>query len=190
MVSFNMNMAMPYMTYQMTPMMMGSAGFAGAGMMGGGFGMPMGGMPMVLPTGGLNLGMGLGGGLQMSLGGNALAALGLGGAAGLSGGGTSALEMQLLRALLGGAAANGADAARPAPAPRAAEADAEAQMRTLRANVTAITTQITNELTNVQQMRDEMTLNTAAIGKLSTQLQAFEKRLDTMEKAAKKNGTE
>ncbi|HZY90881.1 MAG TPA: hypothetical protein VFE78_39015, partial [Gemmataceae bacterium] len=72
MVSFNMNMAMPYMTYQMTPMMMGSAGFAGAGMMGGGFGMPMGGMPMVLPAGGLNLGMGLGGGLQMSLGGNAL----------------------------------------------------------------------------------------------------------------------
>jgi hypothetical protein len=203
-----MNMAVPYMTYQMTPMMMGSAGFAGAGMMapmmgsagfagagmmGGGFGMPFGaGMPLVLPAGGLNLGTGLGGGLQLNLGGNGLAAaLGLAGPGGLSAGGTSALEMQLLRALLGrgtaNGTANGADTGQTAPP---AVADAEAQMRRLNANIAEMTTRINTELANFRQMRDDTDQNSFALEKIGERLQKIEQRLEALDKGGKKSGAE
>jgi hypothetical protein len=166
---------------------MGSGGLAGAGMMGGSFGMPFAaGMPLGAAGGGINLG--LGGGLQMGLGGNALAAaLGLAGPAGLSAAGTSGLELQLLRALLGRPAGNGngADAGTAAP-PAAGEA--EAQMRRLNTSITDITTRINTELAGVQQMRGEMNQQHLAIETLANRLQAFEKRLDALDK--KKPGTE
>jgi hypothetical protein len=182
MMSFNMNFAMPYMTYQMTPVMMGSAGFAGTGMMGG-----MSTMPMVAPVGGLNLGMGLGGGLQMNLGSNALAAaLGLTGSSGLLSSGTSALDMLLLRALLGrGAGVDANGAASPA-----AENATDAQMRRLTTSIADMATRINNQLGDLQQMRDDTIQHTFALQNIGGRLLEIEQRLNTLEKGGKKNGTE
>jgi hypothetical protein len=152
MVSFNMNYAMPYMTYQMAPMMMGSAGLAGAGMMGGTFG-----MPMMAPAGGLNLGLGLGG--------NALTA----------GFGTSALEMQLLRALLGRAAGNGT-----APPPAAAQGDAEAR---LGQRIADLNTRIDTEMANLRQTRDNMQI---AIREVSLKVRDLQEQFDKLPESLKK----
>jgi hypothetical protein len=187
MMSFNMNFAMPYMTYQMTPMMMaspmmmGSTGFAGAGMMGGMFG-----MPMAAPVGSLNLGLGMGGGLQMNLGGSGLAAaLGLTGA---SNSGMSALDMQLLRTLLGrGAGLDSNGSASLA----AAESGAEAQMRRLNASIADVTTRINNQLGNLQQMREDTNQNSFALEKVGERLLKLEQRLDALQNTGeKKNGSE
>jgi hypothetical protein len=149
MVSFNMNYAMPYMTYQMAPMM-GSAGFAGAGMMGGTFG-----MPMVAPAGGINLG----------LGGNALTA----------GLGTSALEMQMLRALLGRAAGNGT-----APPAGAAQGDAEAR---LGQRIADLNTRIDTEMANLRQARGDME---KAIQEVSLKVRDLQEQLDKLPESLKK----
>jgi hypothetical protein len=181
MMNFNMTYQMPYMTYQMTPVMMGSA-FGGMGLSGGMFGMGgvgMGGLGVsALQPAGVNVGMG---GLQMALSGSALAAaLGIRPAGGLAGGGAAAAELQALRALLGRAAGAGAGAA---------EGDVETQMRRLAANINDITRRIDSELANVQQMRAEMNSGTMAIERLSTRLKELEARMDAI-KPVKKNGSD
>jgi hypothetical protein len=181
MMTFNMTYAMPYMTYQMTPMMMGSAAFGGAGMASGMFGMGgMGGgfgMPLVQPAAGVNLGLG---GLQMGLGGNALAAaLGLNTSAGLSATGTSAVEMQALRALLGRTLGNGADGN------GAADGDPETRMRRLSASVAEMNTRINAELANVQQMRSDMDLGLKGLAEMTRRMAEMDKRLKALEPAGR-----
>jgi hypothetical protein len=179
-MNFNMTYTMPTMTYQMTPVMMGSA-FGGMGLSAGMFGMGgLGvggfGMPAVQPAG-ANLGLG---GLQMGLSASALAAaLGLAPGAGLSATGTSAAEMQALRALLGRAAGNGAEGN------SAAEGDVETRMRRLSANVTDLNARITAELANVQQMRSDMDLGMRGLAEMTRRLADVDNRLKALERSKK-----
>ena len=130
-LAFNMTYSMPFMSYQMSPMMMMSAGAFGtgysSGMAGGSF---AGGMPIQslgLPLGGFP-GFAAGGGVNSSLA-TLLALAGSGGGLGTS---SSAADMQLLRALLNRSLPGTDGAASPAPPTRpGADSDTEAQIRRL-----------------------------------------------------------
>lgn len=187
-MTFNMNMAVPYMTYQMTPMMVGGTGmmvggtgFAGAGMLGGSFGMPMAGSLPIMPMTGLN--MGLGGGLQMSLGANALAALGLAAPAGVQTSGTSAMEMLLLRALLGRTEGNGTAATSPAAPTAPGAAEIQAQMKALSTEIGRVMTAINKGVDDAQTMKKNIDDNSMGILMLN-------QRIDDLQKEIKKNRPE
>jgi hypothetical protein len=204
MVSFNMNYAVPYMTYQMMPMVMPSMAFAGMGVASGMVGMPFlggmgiqqaGGIGMGLGAVGMPLAGGLGvqqaGGITMGLGGarvgldtSALAAaLGLGTSPGLSMSATATMETQLLRALL--ARSLGVTAPGAAQGAAAADTDPEARLQRLGTRLDELNRRISDGLSALEQMRSDMNDGMRGMAELKAQLAEVRKRLEGIEKGRK-----
>jgi hypothetical protein len=196
MMAFNMTYSVPYMTYQMTPVVMSSASFAGAGLSSGMVGMPLtagfpvpaagltaglGGLPLGLGNSGLAAGLG---GLPLGLGNSGLAAaLGLTTPTGVvTPAAPSALEMQILRALLArspGAAGDGNGGAAPPQTGPAAD-DLEGRLRRLNDGLTRVR----------QEFKTDLADTLSAVKNNMNQIQILEKRVKAAEDAAKKNRTE
>jgi hypothetical protein len=146
---------------------------------GAGLSSALGGLPLQ-PAGGLNLGLG-------GLGNSPLAtALGLGAPGGVVPASTSsALEMQLLRALLArtsGAATDGAGGATAPPAAPAAE-DTEARLRRLNDSITAaLNNEMSKVQTNLVQTLSALRRTAEDVKRMDGELEELKRQIDRLNK--------